>query len=911
MTVSNKKRALSSDYGEKPKIKRSRNGCHNCKRLKIKCDECKPKCSYCIKTDTKCDYTMKLTWGGRPYKNGTKRNKLGNANGSHTFEGIKLELNSKQGTENDKIQFIVEGTNMNQVKTEPNDKRKILSPSTSTNSTNSTNQVKGDLEKKPSPEDMYGKSAKSNKCFGETELSKPSSLMNVLNSPPAFATPSGDSILSDFETFPQHQNFNSLGTRSPNQDLNDLLNTNGNDPVSTDVVYKPTSKIETPREDNLNSIIDSIPEISTGIESLSNELERISNGGYLLNLKTSEILNNYVLSNLDESTEHSTDKFSGMNRFYNKDFLSTQTPWSPSSDLNIDILDSKAGRPLSRLGIKEEAFNNYSDDLAKIEAYLPERQKSNLLDAFLSSTNSVSLFAYNIGSSRKVREIEEDENDEESKQRLLHDIGIDLDFMRSIGVSTKEPNKHIITPADLFESIPPLLVPLPEILIEVPFYRNLMHFWVNVTSQNLVPAPSYIYSDNPFKVLLPQMAMEYPSILTTLLAFAASIRSLLLGPENIPTKIVDQLLARSCNELLKLLKDKQEATSDGTLATVLLLSCYESFQSNDFDRHRTHALGARQIVMARQSFLPCTSPESDKSTPSSTSSNQNSRGKESDIAFFLMRWFIYVDVMGALSATKNSHKYLTSENGHYQPIESVANLTDFNNNALDIDRKSDIDHLLGFDIRVLPQLTDIALLIRKSDSYLEQTGDNCSALPITIITAALEVKESITCAYEVGEARRQAKLDSIIDYKIQRKRETHRTDSPPNLNHIMQQYDILRATNKIFCDMGLLNLYRRVLCVPRESPIIQDLANGIGLILELTIESKSSAEICSIFALFCAGCETLDPNMRSLFYNRFTKLTEMGNVNAMKSLQIMSRCWNTGEDWIVASRKLDIDVALL
>lgn len=904
MTISNKKRALSSDYGEKPKIKRSRNGCHNCKRLKIKCDENKPKCSYCIKTDTKCDYSMKLTWGGRPYKNGTKRNKPGYANGTNTFEGIKLELNSKD-TVNDEIQFVVEGTNMNQVKTEPSNKWKILSTTT-----NSTMPVNGDLEKKPSPEAINGKSAKSNNYFDETELSKPSMLMNGLNSPPAFTTPSGDSILSDFNTFPQHQNFNSLSTRSPNQALNDLLNTNGNDSVSTDVVEK-ASKIETPREDSLNSIIDSIPEISTGIESLSNELERISNGGYLLNLKTSEILNNYMLSNLDESTEHPTDKASSINRFYNKDIPSTQNPWSPSSDLNIDISDFKASRPLSRLGIREEAFNNYSDDLAKIEAYLPERQKSNLLDDFLSSTNSVSLFAYNIGSSRKVREIEEDENVEESDQRLLHDIDTDLDFMSSIGIATKDPNKHILTPAEVFESIPPLLVPLPEILIEVPFYRNLMHFWVNVASQNLVPAPSYIYSDNPFKVLLPQMAMEYPSILTTLLAFAAIIRSLLLGPENIPTKIVDQLLARSCNELLKLLKDKHEATSDGTLATVLLLSCYESFQSNDFDRHRTHALGARQIVMARRCFLPCASPESDKSTPSSTSSNQNSRGKESDIAFFLMRWFIYVDVMGALSATKNSHKYLTSENGHYQPIESVANLTDFDNNALDIDRKSDIDHLLGFDIRVLPQLTDIALLIRKSDLYFEQTGNDCSTLPITIITTALEVKESITSAYEVGEARRQAKLDSIIDYKIQRKRETHRTDSPPNLNHIMQQYDILRATNKIFCDMGLLNLYRRVLCVPRESPIIQDLADGIGLILALTIESKSSAEICSIFALFCAGCETLDPNMRSLFYNRFTKLTEMGNVNAMKSLQIMSRCWATGEDWIVASRKLDIDVALL
>lgn len=897
MTISNKRRALSSEYREKPKIKRSRNGCHNCKRLKIKCDEKKPQCSYCIKTDNKCDYSIKLTWGGRPYKNGTKRSKLNFDNETPKSERIKLELDSRQTRETDKIQFVVERTNIGD---------KSLSNGELPSTKKSSVQAKSRLENKITPEDFYENNSKSNGYFDATKPSKSASLLNAFNSPPAFTTPSGDSILSDFKTFPQQQNFSTFSSSPPDQDLNTtsnvnyISNTNEND-FPTNIVDKISVKNETPREDNLNSIINSIPEISTGIENLSNEFERISNGGYQLNLKNLEILNNYMLSNMDENLNH-TDKA-----------LNTPMQWSSLSDLNIDVLDSNESRPISRLEIKEELFNNYSEDLAKIEAYLPERQKSNLND-FLSSLNPARHFAYNIGSGissgrkKKIREIEDDENGEENIERLFPDIDIDLNFMHS-GVSPNEDDNDILMPSELFESIPPLLIPLPEILIEVPFYRNLMHFWVNVASQNLVPAPSYIYSDNPFKVLLPQMAMEYPSILTTLLAFAASIRSLLLGPDNVPTEIVEQLLARSCNELLKLLKDKDEATSDGTLATVLLLSCYESFQSNDFDRHRTHALGARQIVMARKCFLSCGSPESDKSSSSSTSS-KSSKGKESDIAFFLMRWFIYVDVMGALSATKNSHKYLTSENGHYQPIESVANLTDLDSSSIEVDRKSDIDHLLGFDIRVLPQLTDIALLIRKAESYIEQV-DDCSSLPITIITAALEVKESITSAYEIGEARRQAKLDSIIDYKIQRKKESQKTDSPPNLSNIMQQYDILRATNKIFCDMGLLNLYRRVLRVPRESPIIQDLAEGIGLILESTIESKSSAEICSIFCLFCAACETLDPNMRALFYNRFTKLTEMGNINAMKSLQIMSRCWDTGEDWIVASKELNIDVALL
>ncbi|GMG40351.1 unnamed protein product [Ambrosiozyma monospora] len=54
----------------KPKQKRtrSRTGCHACKKAKIKCDETKPTCLNCARVNRQCDYSLKLTWGGRPYK---------------------------------------------------------------------------------------------------------------------------------------------------------------------------------------------------------------------------------------------------------------------------------------------------------------------------------------------------------------------------------------------------------------------------------------------------------------------------------------------------------------------------------------------------------------------------------------------------------------------------------------------------------------------------------------------------------------------------------------------------------------------------------------------------------------------------------------------------------------------------
>lgn len=681
-------------------IKRSRKGCHKCKRHKIKCDENKPRCSYCVKTNSECDYSIKLTWGGRPYKDVTKR--------ESPFQSI-----------------ITMG-------------EKIQRPQSQTDSDLSFVPVVGNGE------------------YSEL-LIKPLEYQE---------TPS----------------------------------------LTTDVAYT-REILGNPDKEPFISIISTIPNLTSGIESLSNALENVADGGMHFGLQNSEIFNKF-LSNID--TANSSPVVS--------------TPETSEIDFALDLVKS--------------------------EAYLRPKSPT------ISPTGEFRfLWKYPKSQSHEISDID-----------------------------------------DIYDSIPPSLSPLPEILNQVPYYRQLMHFWINTAADNLVPAPKHIYSENPFKVLLPQMAMEYPAILTTILALAATSMSLICQSEP-PTKIIEHLVSRSCNQLLKMLEDEHEATSDGTLATVLLLSCYEVLNTNNLDRHRAHTLGAGQIVKARRSIHG--DSQNSVTFDSPDSAPLPTFGTEGDVTFFLMRWFVYVDVIGALSSTHNSEYYLNGEGSKYEPGETVTNVS-----LANMDPKRDIDYLLGFDPQFLVYFADLVMLIRKVDSYYKdyEQYQHRTHLPIDIIVKALEIKSNLSKVYEHGEARRQQRLDKL----------SHRVDSEDlKYQNMIKQDFVLRCTNKLFYNMGLLNLNRRVLQIPRSSVIVQELSLEIGEILETNIELGSSAEICCIFCLFCAACDTLDDLMRRLFMERFTRLSENGNVLATKSLTIMTRCWETGEDWIDAARVLGVDVTLL
>lgn len=901
----------------KTTIKRSRKGCHNCKRLKIKCDEEKPKCSYCVKTNSDCDYSIKLTWGGRPYKDASKRKNpfetviSTNPQSPSTKKTKKIKSKAGGGVKfvmdkNSDLAFstprslplgmsdsIVSldlldlGNNsFNSLNTGSfntnNSLADSLQPSNSVNSESNfmSSALRTTISQSDSNFEINGMiNSKSSQVGSEKTIEDISEKTKIKNEQ-LFANSPG---LSDFITqdndipvlspLPPFSNpkiaseFNSVNGYSPQNIIPDEFAKHKFSPSSQHQSnYKSDS-----RKNSFTSLVNSFPYLSSGIENLSNALEKVADGGNQFSLQNSEIFNKFLNSLEDRKSPISFEN-------------SPNFMLSPElSKLQISKLD-------------DEFINNYSTDLAKSEAYILNSRRHLFRQ---DSPASIFDLASLMKNSNKIREILDSNDDNE--------LALDYENSPSSSISSTFING--------LETIPPLLIPLPELLNQVPYYRQLMHFWVNTAADNLVPAPKHIYQDNPFKVLLPQMAMEYPAILTTILAFAAKSMSSITRSEA-PTEIVDQLIARSCNMLLKMLKDKDEATSDGTLATVLLLSCYEVLSTNDFAKHRAHTLGARQIIKARRlkdkPFTLDTDSRLNDSPDSNSLSRDSIAGTEGDVTFFLMRWFVYVDVIGALSATTQSEYYLSQNDENetnYLPAESVNNLNSIDSTLHHIDPKRDIDYVLGFDVKFLPHLSKTVMLIRKVNEYLEK--ENKNVLPIEILTEALEVKAKLSKAYEEGEARRQERIDKISNFETSETSPRELSRKHKRVNRLIQQDHVLRCTNKFFYNMGLLNLYRRVLQIPRSSLIVQELANEIGSTLADNIESGSSAEICSIFCLFCAGCETLDIDMRQLFSDRFTKLSEMGNVLALKSFKIMQRCWESGEDWIEASKNLDIDITLL
>ncbi|GEQ71837.1 hypothetical protein JCM33374_g5523 [Metschnikowia sp. JCM 33374] len=537
--------------------------------------------------------------------------------------------------------------------------------------------------------------------------------------------------------------------------------------------------------------------------------------------------------------------------------------------------------PFGVLGeINMEESDSFSADLARIERAFPTSPKSPFFKTLYGQSPP-------------------------RKESLDADI-LEMELVAIINQASQRSGQVLLNQNQLRESalashsIPPSIVPLPEILLKVPYYRQLLHFWVNVAADNLVPAP-YLYKDNPFKKILPQMAMHCPSVLTTILAFAARARDDLEGSPGTHSKIIDQLLGRSCDELLKQLQDSSKQTSDGTFATSLLLSSFEVVHSNDFDKHRAHATGAAQIMVARtrKSRSMGDSPSNDTDDVQSVSSKSSlTRRNESDIAFFLSRWFMYVDVIGALSSTRDRGKYLRTyrNSEQYTPVESIPHLeTD--------DSERDIDFLLGFDPKLLPHFVNISLLIDEVEKYMGMPSVDPTCLPQYILAAALELKDKFLKSYEAGETKRSLIFDQMI--------ERNGKFATSRSKDLMTKDNILRSTNRLYYNTGLLNLYRRVLLLPRSSPLVQDLIAEMTEIFEFYIEPCSAAQVCTIFCLFCAGCENLNETKREFYCQRFQGLAERHNMNAAKSLVIMSRCWQTGEDWITAANMLDIDLVLM
>lgn len=704
------------DTQRKERFKRSRNGCQLCKKMKIKCSETKPRCQYCVKRNVECDYSLKLVWGGRPYKSRRK------------------------------IRAVEEN-----------------------NSESSLN-------------------------FGRAQTGE---------------------------------------TQEPIWNINT--------PISTyslrDTTATPSLLVQKQGQGNefQSMITKKSPQL--GMSRLEKTFDRLTAGEMSLQLGNVNILQEYIL--------------------------------------NTDLASVK-----SEL---EKSLDSYSEDLATTEAYLA-RPQSNFISDPISMIRSRRPYILDVNASDDDHEEEEDEEEDEDEDEKKeyenggqHQLSVHRQQSLHLNLHLNLPLHLLLHQPKMFIDIPRSLQPLPSLLLEVPYYRNLMHFWVNHASEHLVPAPPKMYGENPFKVLLSQMAMVYPSVLTTLLAFAAKMRSLLIGVEYLPVDVIDLLLARSCSELINLLENESTSTSDEALATALLLSCYEIFDSKDFSRHRIHTMGARQIVMARSLKPLGKSPLT---------------GSDKNVPFFLLRWFVYMDVIGALSATQKSEAYLPAQGDIeiYEPVSTLSNVS----RSYQESSSFKIDPLMGFELKLLTSFAQITVLARKAEAFISQFRSQTTdkiALPADLVSEALSLKDVLhnLCLEE----------NNLI---IESQNESNSAE--------YQSMEILKCTNTLFSITGIIHLYRRVLQVPRDSPLVQNLAYTIGKLGMDMVPPTSTTGTCCIFCFFTAACETLDPSLQIHFEYRFRAMSEKGNINAKKGLTIMRQCWASGDDWIEAARRYNIDFAL-
>ncbi len=302
-------------------------------------------------------------------------------------------------------------------------------------------------------------------------------------------------------------------------------------------------------------------------------------------------------------------------------------------------------------------------------------------------------------------------------------------------------------------------------------------------------------------------------------------------------------------------KLRQSLTSDpthisnSTLAAVIMLASLEIIASNTFEvpiSWQSHLQMARQMAIARggaQGIDP-----SDR------------------VAYFLSRWFAYLDVLGSLSGHKNG----TPLGSFYWTSSNLSADSDF-----------EIDCLMGFTNRCVGSLAKISELAKACEPLrIDSSGairENWHPTP-AIYTQAIHIRDSL--------------LEGLSDQNIH-KGCSHRpspSDSPT--------WDTteIYATNSMFHWAGLVHLYRRVLGKPATDPEVQNAVQQIVSLLN-KIRRGSSAEACLLFPMFVAGCDAQDGGQREAVMERLRGVEGFGMTQIERARCLMRRVWDTGLPW--------------
>ncbi|TKA77561.1 hypothetical protein B0A55_06632 [Friedmanniomyces simplex] len=415
--------------------------------------------------------------------------------------------------------------------------------------------------------------------------------------------------------------------------------------------------------------------------------------------------------------------------------------------------------------------------------------------------------------------------------------------------------------------IPRAWEPLPPEL-QNPMNLLYFHHFINHTGRIMVP---HDCPENPFRSVLPQMAVANRHLLHLLLTYSASHRARLLSHPEPANRIADWMadvlpaLRQALNEPASPgVSDPGDPSSLAPLATAIMLASLEIVSPNTFAVSipwQNHLQIARQMIVAKGGLHHLA---------------QKADGARDKAIFFLSRWFAYLDVLGSLSGSKQDQPLY----GAY--LEDGGGLWLVNRSDEEIYQ---IDCFFGFSGRCIALLAQVAELAGQCD---KQRID-----PFT---------DQVKAGWRPSEPTRQQAAD--LQKRLKASATTvfrgcmHSGPFGPHREEGKSEQDIaeIYATNEAYHWAGLIHLSRRVLAQASDDPEVRENVRKILGSLE-KVRRGSTAESCLLFPMFTAGCEARSPADRQLFMERLKGIEGWGLQHVGRARALMQEVWDTGKPW--------------
>jgi hypothetical protein len=338
------------------------------------------------------------------------------------------------------------------------------------------------------------------------------------------------------------------------------------------------------------------------------------------------------------------------------------------------------------------------------------------------------------------------------------------------------------------------------------------------------------------------VAVADENIMNLLLAYSAAHRARMLHhPE--PSNRIAVWVQDVFPKLRQTLIENPNDISDNTLAAVIMMASLEIICSGTFE-----------VPVSWQSHLTMARP--------------GGMGRQDHVAYFLSRWFAYLDVIGSLSGNKND-----------MPLGSAY----WSDQNTDTDEDFEIDCLMGFTTRCVGSLARISELAKICEP--QRIDDDGNVRDDWVPSAEI--------AQQAIRIRRQLE-EGLLERNI-RKGCNHRSSASTESEGAWDATEIY-ATNEMFHWAGLIHLYRRVLGKPTSDIEVQNAVREIvGLLYK--IRRGSTAEACLIFPMFAAGCDTEDEGQREKIMERIKSVEGFEMTHTPKIATLLQSVWDTGKPW--------------